>query len=100
MENKMIRLENIGITFHAGTPDENTALKNINLTINKGDFITVIGSNGAGKTILYSGAQVSSGLSPLTIRRSRAPIKVSAPVNSTSARVAAAWSICPWEWMM
>lgn len=27
----MLRLENIGITFHAGTPDENTALKNINL---------------------------------------------------------------------
>ena len=50
----MIRLENIGITFHAGTPDENTALKNINLTINKGDFITVIGSNGAGKTTLYN----------------------------------------------
>ena len=50
----MLRLENIGITFHAGTPDENTALKNINLTINKGDFITVIGSNGAGKTTLYN----------------------------------------------
>ena len=50
----MLRLENIGITFHAGTPDENTALKNINLTINKGDFITVVGSNGAGKTTLYN----------------------------------------------
>lgn len=50
----MLRLENIGITFHAGTPDENKALKNINLTINKGDFITVIGSNGAGKTTLYN----------------------------------------------
>ena len=50
----MIRLENIGITFHQGTPDENIALKNINLTINKGDFITVIGSNGAGKTTLYN----------------------------------------------
>ena len=50
----MLRLENIGITFHAGTPDENIALKNINLTINKGDFITVIGSNGAGKTTLYN----------------------------------------------
>ena len=58
----MIRLENIGITFHAGTPDENTALKNINLTINKGDFITVIGSNGAGKTTLYN--LISGTLSP------------------------------------
>lgn len=50
----MIKLENIGITFHPGTPDENTALKNINLEINKGDFITVIGSNGAGKSTLYN----------------------------------------------
>jgi putative ABC transport system ATP-binding protein len=50
----MIKLENIGITFHPGTPDENTALKNINLEINQGDFITVIGSNGAGKSTLYN----------------------------------------------
>ncbi|MCQ2575544.1 MAG: ATP-binding cassette domain-containing protein [Treponema sp.] len=50
----MIKLENIGITFNAGTPDENPALKNINLEINKGDFITVIGSNGAGKSTLYN----------------------------------------------
>lgn len=50
----MIRLENIGITFNEGTPDEYIALKNINLKINKGDFITVIGSNGAGKTSLYN----------------------------------------------
>ena len=50
----MLELKNIGITFHAGTPDENTALKNINLKINQGDFITVIGSNGAGKSTLYN----------------------------------------------
>ncbi len=60
----MIRLENIGITFNAGTPDENTALKNINLEINKGDFITVIGSNGAGKSTLYN--IISGTLSPST----------------------------------
>lgn len=50
----MIKLENIGMVFNAGTPDENVALKNINLEINKGDFITVIGSNGAGKSTLYN----------------------------------------------
>lgn len=50
----MIKLEDIGITFNAGTPDENNVLKSINLEINQGDFITVIGSNGAGKSTLYN----------------------------------------------
>lgn len=50
----MLTLENIGITFNFGTPDENKALKKINLNINRGDFITVIGSNGAGKSTLYN----------------------------------------------
>ncbi|MBQ5492204.1 MAG: ATP-binding cassette domain-containing protein [Treponema sp.] len=50
----MLELKDIGITFNAGTPDQNEALKNINLTINEGDFITVIGSNGAGKSTLYN----------------------------------------------
>lgn len=50
----MISLQNIRMTFGEGTPDENTALKNINLCIKGGDFITVIGSNGAGKSTLYN----------------------------------------------
>jgi len=58
----MIKLEDIGIIFNPGTPDENPALKNINLEINKGDFITVIGSNGAGKSTLYN--IISGTLSP------------------------------------
>ncbi len=62
----MLKLENIGITFNAGTPDENEALKNINLTVNDGDFITVIGSNGAGKSTLYN--IISGNLAPTTGR--------------------------------
>jgi putative ABC transport system ATP-binding protein len=40
--------------FNRGTPDENCALKNISLTVQSGDFITLIGSNGAGKSTLYN----------------------------------------------
>ena len=50
----MLKLQNIGITFNAHTPDENHALSGINQDIKKGDFITVIGSNGAGKSTLYN----------------------------------------------
>lgn len=50
----MITIENINVVFNKGTPDENHALKNVNLKIEKGDFITVIGSNGAGKSTLYN----------------------------------------------
>ncbi len=50
----MLELKNVCMTFHAGTPDENHALKNINLKISQGDFITVIGSNGAGKSTLMN----------------------------------------------
>ena len=49
----MIRLENIGLVFGQGA-DTITALKNINITVQAGDFITIIGSNGAGKTTLYN----------------------------------------------
>lgn len=63
-DNKILTLENISITFNPGTPDENPALKHINLSVNKGDFITVIGSNGAGKSTLYN--IISGNLQPTT----------------------------------
>jgi putative ABC transport system ATP-binding protein len=59
----MIRVENLEVVFAPGTPDENSALKNINLRLDQGDFLTIIGSNGAGKSTLYNAI---AGTLPLT----------------------------------
>ena len=50
----MLRLENISKTFGKGTPNEKKALQNVNLSLEKGDFVTVLGSNGAGKSTLFN----------------------------------------------
>lgn len=47
-------LKNIHKTFSSGTVNENYVLKGIDLTINDGDFVTVIGGNGAGKSTLLN----------------------------------------------
>ena len=46
----MLELKNIYKTFNAGTVNEKQALKGIDLTLEDGDFVTVIGGNGAGKS--------------------------------------------------
>jgi putative tryptophan/tyrosine transport system ATP-binding protein len=50
----MLQLNRIYKVFNEGTPDEKIALHNIQLTLNKGDFVTIIGSNGAGKSTLMN----------------------------------------------
>lgn len=50
----MLKLENICKTFNAGTVNEKTALDGLNLTLNDGDFVTVIGGNGAGKSTMLN----------------------------------------------
>ena len=50
----MLRLYDISKTFNKGTMNEKVALKKINLTVEDGDFITIIGSNGAGKSTMFN----------------------------------------------
>jgi energy-coupling factor transport system ATP-binding protein len=47
-----IRLENVYFTYSLGMPFETEVLKNINLEINEGEFIGLIGHTGCGKTTL------------------------------------------------
>lgn len=46
----MIAIENVHVTFARGTPLETRALRGLDLAIQAGEFVTVIGSNGAGKS--------------------------------------------------
>ena len=48
----MLELVNIHKTFNLGTINEKKALDGVNLQLNEGDFVTVIGGNGAGKSLL------------------------------------------------
>ncbi|AMQ06956.1 MULTISPECIES: ABC transporter ATP-binding protein [Sporosarcina] len=58
----MLKLSQINKLFNEATPDEKVALDQINLTLNPGDFMTVIGSNGAGKSTMLN--MISGALSP------------------------------------
>lgn len=50
----MLEIKNVSKTFNPGTINEKKALNDISLTFNEGDFITVIGGNGAGKSTMLN----------------------------------------------
>jgi len=50
----MLELRHISKTFNAGTVNEKIALNDINLKLEKGDFVTIIGGNGAGKSTMLN----------------------------------------------
>lgn len=50
----MIEVRHLMVTFNRGTPIETPALRGFDLAIPKGQFLTVIGSNGAGKTTVLN----------------------------------------------
>ena len=51
---KMLEIQNVSKTFNAGTVNQKTALNGLNLKLNEGDFVTVIGGNGAGKSTMLN----------------------------------------------
>lgn len=50
----MITLDNLFITFNRGTAIENPVLRGLSLTVEQGEFVCVIGSNGAGKSTMLN----------------------------------------------
>ncbi len=52
--NNMLDLINVSKTFYPGTVNQKMALNSINLHLEPGDFVTIIGSNGAGKSSLFN----------------------------------------------
>lgn len=58
----MLKLQQINKIFNEGTLDEKVALDEVNLELKPGDFVTVIGSNGAGKSTMLN--MISGALTP------------------------------------
>lgn len=50
----MLELKNVRKTFNRGTVNEKKALNGVNLHLNPGDFVTIIGGNGAGKSTMLN----------------------------------------------
>ena len=51
---RMLEIKEIWKTFNAGTVNEKQALRGVSLTLKDGDFCTVIGGNGAGKSTMLN----------------------------------------------
>ena len=54
---EMLKIDNIKKTFNPGTINEKVALNGVNLSLEEGDFVTVIGGNGAGKSTTLTPSQ-------------------------------------------
>jgi len=50
----MLKIKNLKKTFNPGTVNQKIAVDDVNLHLEKGDFVTIIGSNGTGKSTLFN----------------------------------------------
>ena len=54
MADPALEIRGLDHTFHSGSPDETRALQGIDLTVERGSFVIVLGTNGSGKSTLLS----------------------------------------------
>ena len=52
--NTVIDLKNIYKRFYVGTPNELEILHGIDLTVNRGEFVSIVGASGSGKSTLMN----------------------------------------------
>ena len=81
-----IEIKNLDKTFFPGTNREQYALKNVSLDIKDGDFITILGGNGAGKSTMLK--LISGILTPY-----KGTVAVNGTIASTRATASATTGI-------
>jgi putative ABC transport system ATP-binding protein len=50
----MLKIKSVNKVFNQNSPDEHKALNNLSLSVSKGEFVTIIGGNGAGKSSFFN----------------------------------------------
>jgi putative ABC transport system ATP-binding protein len=50
----MLKIKSVNKVFNQNSPDEHKALNELSLSVSKGEFVTIIGGNGAGKSSLFN----------------------------------------------
>ena len=50
----MLKIDNAVKIFSPGTPNEHKALNSLSLHLERGEFVTIVGSNGAGKSTMFN----------------------------------------------
>ena len=54
MSDTILKLCNVTKVFHPNTVNENRAIDNLSFELKKGDFVTILGSNGSGKSTMFN----------------------------------------------
>lgn len=81
MSKPILELKNVQTLVNKGTANETMILKGINLQINAGDFITIVGTNGAGKST--SSTSSAGTCTPTTVRSSTTVVTSPGPARKT-----------------
>ena len=88
----MLEIKNVYKTFNAGTVNQKVALNGLDLKLEDGDFVTVIGGNGAGKSTMLNAI---AGVWPIGPAAAASPERCGRAFPSRSATATGNWSR-PW----